>query len=169
MKIYVAFFTTLLAFLSLSQQMNLDLTKAKVGFYFHGEKVHGSVSGLKASINIKKDKPEESIISGSVDVNTLETGNKIRDKHLKSKDYFKVAEFPTMTFSSKRIVKEGGSYIVRGLLKITDIEREEQFTMTIEKGVLIFKGTMNSADYGIMKKKKREDSQVDITIEIPLL
>ena len=169
MKIFAIFFASSLAFLSLGQQMNLDLAKAKVGFYFHGEKVHGSVSGLKATININKDKPEESIISGTVDVNTLETGNKIRDKHLKSKDYFEVATFPTMNFSSKRIAKEGSSYIVRGLLKIKDIEREEQFIMTIEKGVLIFKGTINSADYGIMKKKKREDSQVDITIEIPLL
>jgi hypothetical protein len=42
-------------------------------------------------------------------------------------------------------------------------------------GVLVFSVLslpglrLNSADYGIMKKKKREDSQVDITIEIPFI
>lgn len=155
--------------LGLSQQFNLVLSKAKVSFYFHGEKVNGSVTGLKATVNINKDKAELSEISGSVEVNTLETGNKMRDKHLKSNDYFDADKFPLMTFNSKGIKKEGENYVVQGLLKIKDIEREEKFSLSISKGILIFKGTMNSADYGIMKKKKREDSRVDITIEIPFI
>jgi polyisoprenoid-binding protein YceI len=155
--------------LSFGQKFNLDLPKAKVTFYFHGEKVDGSVSGLKAAVLINKDKPELSEISGSVDVNTLETGNKMRDKHLKSSDYFHADKFPTMSFKAKSIVKDGEGYSVAGIIKIKDVEREEKFVLTISKGVLTFKGSINSADYGIMKKKKREDSQVDITIEIPFV
>jgi len=169
MRVAVSFVFLFCSFLGYAQQFNLDLSKAKVSFYFHGEKVNGSVAGLKASVNINKDKPELSEISGSVDVSTLETGNKMRDKHLKSKDYFEAEKFPLMTFKSKGIKKENDSYVVVGLLKIKDIEREEKFTLSISNGKLVFKGTMNSADYGIMKKKKREDSQVDITIEIPFI
>lgn len=165
----LALFVVLNYNLSFAQQFNLDLGKAKVTFYFHGEKVNGSVAGLKASVNINKDKAELSEVSGSVDVNTLETGNKMRDKHLKSGDYFEADKFPVMTFKSKGIKKEGDNYVVMGLLKIRDVEREEKFILTISKGMLVFKGSMNSADYGIMKKKKREESQVDITIEIPLI
>ena len=157
------------SFSGFGQVFNLDLSKSKVSFYFHGEKVNGSVSGLKAKVNINKDKPELSEISGSVDVNTLETGNKMRDKHLKSKDYFEAEKFPVMTFKSKGIKKENDGYVVLGLVKIKDTEREEKFTLSISNGQLIFKGSINSADYGIMKKKKREDSQVDITIEIPFI
>ncbi len=165
-----AFISLLLcSFLAYTQQFNLDLSKAKVSFYFHGEKVNGSVAGLKATVNINKDKPELSEINGSVDVSTLETGNKMRDKHLKSKDYFEAEKFPTISFKSKGVKKENDSYVVVGLLKIKDIEREEKFTLSISNGKLVFKGSMNSADYGIMKKKKREDSQVDITIEIPFI
>jgi polyisoprenoid-binding protein YceI len=161
-------FTALIGF-SFGQKFNLDLSKATVSFYFHGEKVNGSVAGLKASININKEKPELSEISGTVDVNTLDTGNKMRDKHLKSSDYFHADKFPTMSFKAKSIVKDGEGYSVAGIIKIKDVEREEKFVLTISKGVLTFKGSINSADYGIMKKKKREDSQVDITIEIPFL
>lgn len=157
------------AFNAFDQNFNLNLERAKVSFCFRGEKVNGSLSGLKATVNINKDKAELSEISGSVEVNTLETGNKMRDKHLKSNDYFDTDKFPLMTFNSKGIKKEGENYVVQGLLKIKDIEREEKFSLSISKGILIFKGTMNSADYGIMKKKKREDSRVDITIEIPFI
>lgn len=169
MKLRILLLILVAGFSVYGQQFNLDLSKAKVSFYFHGEKVNGSLSGLKASVNINKDKPEQSEISGSVDVSTIETGNKMRDKHLKSNDYFDADKFPLMTFKSKGIKKENDNYVVTGILKIKDIEREEKFTLSISKGVLIFKGTMNSADYGIMKKKKREDSQVDITIEIPFI
>jgi polyisoprenoid-binding protein YceI len=151
------------------QQFNLDLTRAKVSFYFHGEKVNGSLAGLKATVNINIDKPEQSEISGSVDVSTISTGNKIRDKHLMSNEYFDAAKFPLMTFKAKSIKKDNDDFVVTGVLKIKDIEREEKFTLSVSKGVLIFKGTMNSADYGIMKKKKREYSQVDIIIEIPFI
>ena len=120
-------------------------------------------------MNINKDKPELSEINGSVDVSTLETGNKMRDKHLKSKDYFEAEKFPTISFKSKGVKKENDNFVIVGILKIKDVEREEKFTLSISNGKLVFKGSMNSADYGIMKKKKREDSQVDITIEIPFI
>ncbi len=169
MKTFVVLFSFLIASVTFGQKFNLDLSKATVKFYFHGEKVNGSVAGLKASVNINKDKPELSEISGTVDVSTLETGNKMRDKHLKSSDYFDAEKFPTMSFKAKSVVKDGEGFSIIGLIKIKAVEREEKFNLTISKGVLIFKGSINSADYGIMKKKKREDSEVDITIEIPFL
>jgi len=157
------------ASLSFGQDFKLDFANAKIKFHFKGEKVDGVLSGLKALVSINKERLELSEISGSVDVSTISTGNNMRDKHLKSDDYFDAAKFPLITFKAKSIVKSGENYSVVGLFKIKNIEREENFILTINKGTLIFKGSINSADYGIMKKKKREESQVDITIEIPFL
>ncbi len=169
MKKLTFLFLATLTFSAFAQKFSLDLSNAKVSFYFHGEKVDGSLSGLVATVNINKDKPELSEISGTVDVNTINTGNKMRDKHLKSKDYFEAEKYPTISFKAKSVKKENDVYAIVGLVKIKEVEREEKFTLTISKGVLIFKGSINSADYGVMKKKKREESQVDITIEIPFL
>lgn len=167
-KLILLFLATF-SFAAFGQKFNLDLSNAKVSFYFHGEKVNGSLSGLTAMVNINKDKSELSEISGTVDVSTINTGNKMRDKHLRSSDYFEVEKYPTISFKAKSVKKDNDTYAIVGLIKIKQIEREEKFTLSISKGVLIFKGSINSADYGIMKKKKREDSQVDITIEIPFL
>lgn len=152
-----------------TQNYVFDLAKAKVTFYFHGEKVDGSLSGLKAIVNINKDKPELSSVSGTVDVSTIYTGIKMRDKHLRSKEYFDVGKYPSMSFKSTKVHKEGNLFSITGKIKIKEIERDEKFYLTISEGNLTFTGSINSADYGIMKKKKREDSKVDITITIPFL
>jgi len=170
MKIISAF--SLVAFLACSafgQQIKIDASKAKVSFYFYGDKVDGTVDGFDAVIKFDPNKPESAEISGSVKAGTINTANKMRDKHLASDDFFKAEKFPKITFKASSISKEGDHYLVAGKLTITDVTREEQFKLTMKEGKLIFKSTINSADYGIMKKKKRDDSKVDITIEIPLL
>ena len=169
MKIVTFFFVISAATLVFGQQYNLDLTKAKVSFFFHGEKVNGTMTGVKASVNINKDKPENSVITGTVDVKTIETGNKTRNKHLTSDEYFDVAKFPTISFKSIGVKKENDAFVVTGKFKIKNVEREEKLTLTITNGMLTFRASINSADYGIMKKKTRAESQVDITIEIPFV
>jgi polyisoprenoid-binding protein YceI len=44
---------------------------------------------------------EKGEVSVSINVNSINTGNADRDNHLKSADFFKAEEFPTMTFNSK--------------------------------------------------------------------
>jgi polyisoprenoid-binding protein YceI len=44
---------------------------------------------------------EKGEVSVSINVNSINTGNTDRDNHLKSADFFKAEEFPTMTFNSK--------------------------------------------------------------------
>ena len=154
---------------SFSQSIKIDQTNAKVTFYFHGDKVDGTVAGFKGAIQFDPSKPESASISGSVDAATLNTGNKARDKHLKSGDFFEVEKYPTMRFKASSVKKENDDFVLVGKMTIKDVTREEKFSMSIQNGSLIFKSTINSADYGIMKKKKREDSIVDITIVIPIL
>lgn len=152
-----------------AQQLKIDATQAKVAFYFHGDKVDGTLSGFEGTIKFDPSTPSSAEISGSVKAGTINTGNKMRDKHLASSDFFHAEKFPEIRFRAAEVKKEGESYTVRGKLTIKDTPREELFKMSVKEGKLIFTSTINSADYGIMEKKKREDSQVDITIEIPLL
>lgn len=170
MKLISAF--SLVAFLACSafgQQIKFDASNAKVSFFFHGDKVDGTVDGFDAVIKFDPSKPESAEISGSVKAGTINTSNKMRDKHLASDDFFKAEKFPKMTFKATQILKEDGYFLVNGKLTITDVVRDETFKLTMKEGKMIFKSTINSADYGIMKKKKRDDSKVDITIEVPLL
>ncbi len=152
-----------------SQELKIDVSNATVKFYFHGDKVDGTLSGFSGKIKFDPNNPQSASISGSVDASTIDTKNKNRDSHLKSADFFEAEKYPKMTFNASSVKKVGEDYIVTGKLTIKDVTREERFKLTTSKGTIKFASSINSADYGIMKKKSRDESVVDITIEIPLL
>jgi len=60
-----------------------------------------------------------------IDVNSVNTKEEQRDGHLKSPDFFDVANFPTATFKSVKVVKEDdGEGKLYGELTIRDITKE---------------------------------------------
>ncbi|MFN8354073.1 MAG: YceI family protein [Spirosomataceae bacterium] len=57
-------------------------------------------------------------------VASIETGNEMRDNHLKSEDFFAAEQFPTLTFVSTSVVKKDEeNYIVNGDLTIRGITK----------------------------------------------
>ena len=80
----------------------------------------------------------------SVDMNGINTQNEGRDKHLRSADFFDVANHPALTFKSKRVepVADGrfklvGDLTIRGNTKevVLDVEGPSPF-MKNQRGVL---------------------------------
>src|ERR1700761_6669972 len=54
-------------------------------------------------------------ISFTIDVNSVNTDNDMRDKHLKSDDFFNAEKYPTITFVSTSFKKyKGTSYMMQG-------------------------------------------------------
>jgi polyisoprenoid-binding protein YceI len=151
-----------------AQTLQLDTQKATVSFYFHGDDVTGSVEGFEAAISFDPKAPQSAKFKGSVNVETLDTGIKMRDKHLKSKDFFEAETYPKMTFESKEIIVEENEIIISGNLTIKNTTRKETFKLTMSDKKIILTSRINTADYDVMKKKKIEKTNVDITIMIPL-
>ena len=153
-----------------AQDMTIKSDNVQVEFIADMQKTKGTVSGFEAKINFNADDLSASSISGKVGVATLSTGNKKRDKHLKSDDYFHAEKYPNMTFKSSSITKEGNSYVMKGKLKIKDTEREEIITFTFIDHS--FKGelTIQAANYklGSFAKKKVEKTNVRITFVVPV-
>lgn len=66
------------------------------------------------------------VVTGSVN-----TGVEMRDKHLKSADFFDAEKFPTMTFESGSITKDkNNTYILKGKLTIKDMTKEISIPVT---------------------------------------
>ncbi|MGH7242514.1 MAG: YceI family protein [Phycisphaerales bacterium] len=78
----------------------------------------------EGTFNVDAADPSKSFIDISIATDSVDTANAGRDKHLKSGDFFSVAEFPTMTFKSKSFKKTGentydvtGDFTIRGKTK----------------------------------------------------
>jgi len=86
----------------------------------------------------------DATVNFSVDVNSTNTENDMRDKHLKSDDFFNAEKFPTMMFKSTSWKKvDGQQYILEGDLTIRDITKRVSFAV-------VYGGTMKDG-YGNTK------------------
>ncbi|MNL13605.1 hypothetical protein D3C87_1345150 [compost metagenome] len=87
------------------------------------KKFDGSVAAAKADLTDAK-------ISFTVDVNSITTGVDMRDKHLKSDDFFNAEKFPAMTFESSSFKKlKGNNYVLSGKLTIRDVTKDAVFNV----------------------------------------
>ena len=68
--------------------------------------VHGRFDGFDGSYETG---PDGTTIELTIDADSLDTGNKTRDRHLRSSSFFHVAEHPRLRFTSTRVheVRDG--------------------------------------------------------------
>jgi polyisoprenoid-binding protein YceI len=63
-------------------------------------------------------------ISVTIDAASLDTGIEMRDKHLRSADFFDIERFPTIAFQSVRVESAGRRATVMGHLTLHGVTRE---------------------------------------------
>jgi polyisoprenoid-binding protein YceI len=85
-------------------------------------KVRGRFNTFEGSIVTAAD-PTESSATATVDLASINTGNEMRDNHIRSADFFDVEHHPTMTFTSKALRKDGEGYRLDGDLTIRGITK----------------------------------------------
>lgn len=66
---------------------------------------YGRFNDISGQFMFDEADPAKSRIDVSVKVESIDTANTDRDKHLKSAEYFNVAEHPTIAFKSSRVEK----------------------------------------------------------------
>lgn len=91
--------------------------------------VHGHFSNLSGTINLDEANIGKSSVNANIDVSTVDTGVAGRDQHLKSPDFFDVAKFPQMSFTSKQIVNNGGKLSLIGDLTMHGVTRQVTFAL----------------------------------------
>lgn len=95
-----------------------------------GLNVTGSFKGLKGIIVFDPANLPAAVFNVSVQANTVNTGNGSRDKHLKKEDYFNVASYPELNFTSTKISTSGTGYTVEGTLTIKGKKKNISFPFT---------------------------------------
>jgi len=90
--------------------------------------VKGQFTKTTGQIQLDEKDVTKSQLEITVDTTTLDTRVEGRDKDVKSANYLDVANFPTMTFKSKRITTSGdGSLKLTGDLTIHGVTKEVTF------------------------------------------
>ena len=131
-------------------------TTATVNFSIKnaGVNVGGSLSGLRASATFDPNDLANAKITASVAVNTIETGIAMRDRHLKSEDYFDAEKYPRISMSSISFSKKSdNNYSGKFQLTMKDVTKTVNipFTFTENGETGKFKGSLklDRRDYNV--------------------
>lgn len=85
--------------------------------------IRGQFNSISGMIDFNQEDFGRSSVEVTIDVPGLTTGNKKRDEHLFSQDFFDVSKYPAITFQSSKIEKTGdnrgrvaGNLTIRGIM-----------------------------------------------------
>lgn len=152
-----------------------DASKAKVQFSVKGPfgTVHGSFTGLKASIQFDERRPEGGSISASIDPNTISTGIGLRNHDLKHEEkWLNTAKYPSITWHSTKIERSSGSYTALGELTLKGVTKPVKipFTFSPSGNSGVFKGqfVINREEFGVGNKGGSVGDDVTIILEVPV-
>ena len=82
-------------------------------------KVRGSFNTVSGTLVLPADRAIPVAISAEIDATSIDTRDAQRDGHLKSPDFFDVAQFPTLRFTSTKIeATDETNFTVTGTLEI---------------------------------------------------
>lgn len=117
-----------------AQEFTIDSAHSYAGFgvkHMMVSTVHGSLGGVEGTITLDLKNPEKSSVVATVNAANIDTNNNDRDAHLKSADFFDVAQYPKITFTSTSVSKTGEDWIAQGVLDMHGVKREVAFNFRL--------------------------------------
>ncbi len=133
--------------LNIHTSSKVSFNVKKLGFI----NVKGVLSNLNGEISFSKENVSNSSFNISLSTNTINTGSKKRDEHLKSEDFFNVDNYPTINFRSTSIIDLDGKYLAVGKLTILETTRELEIPFEFENNTITGQFSLNRLDYNLGK------------------
>jgi len=161
----------------------LDPAHSAIGFkvkHMMISTVPGHFNKFNGGFDFDPKKGQLKAVSITIDVTTIDTGVDMRDKHLRSGDFFATDQYPTATFVAKgpvkvkvdEAVKVPGTLTLRGVSKpvVLDVTYGGSAVDPMGKERVAFEATaaINRTDYGVSFNKTLDHGGVMVGEEVKL-
>ena len=140
---------------------DIDPVHSEVSFsvrHMMVSKVRGRFGSFTGQIVTGEDVTGSSV-SATIDATSIDTNNEQRDNHIRSADFFDVANHPIWTFASSLVRVEDGELRVDGELTIKGVTRPVTLSLEVEgfgpdpyggtRAGFSATTTINRADFGV--------------------
>lgn len=138
----------------------------------------GSFKDFSGQLRIDPDDPQDALVEVLVRTTSIDAGHSSIDGHLRSRDFFNVARFPTMTFKSHGVDVTGrDTGRLRGEITLLGITRPLELDVTLgavpsdagaghDTAVFVATGTLTRTAFGMDWGPAGFAEAVDIRIEV---
>ena len=146
-------------------------------------RVSGSFGDFSGTIEVDRERPEDSRVEFRIKTASIDTNNTRRDEHLRSPDFFDAAAHPEIVFTSTRVVPKGeNQFEVHGNLTMRGVTKPLVLPVTFlgeaadpggrVKASWETSTTLNRKEYGIVWNRALDSGgfvlgdEVEVTINI---
>jgi polyisoprenoid-binding protein YceI len=136
---------------------------------FDGGDPAGEFTGLKGTIKFDPDNLAVSAFDCTVNVESINTGNGMKNTHAKSDKWLDAAKYPVIRFASKSIRKTDSGFEAVGTLDFHGVQKEITIPFSFVNN--IFSGTfeVNRLDYNVNNAEPNHGASVlKVTLNVPV-
>jgi polyisoprenoid-binding protein YceI len=164
----------------------IDQKDSSIGFSVRHmviNKVHGRFTDFSGTVSLDPDDLTKSSVNASIKTASITTDDEARDRDLRSNKFLEVEKYPVMTFTSRRVEKNGDSYSLVGDLNLHGVSKEIKIPFTYNGTVKNTMGklaagfngkvTINRQEWGINYNKVLDNGGLvagdDVDIELDIV
>jgi len=158
---------------------NIDPAHSTVGFavsHLVINTVHGKFDEFSGSVTVEDNQVKEA--KGVMQTKSVDTGVQMRDKDLRSPNFFDAEKYPTITFQSKKAEKQGGETVLTGDFTMHGVTKEVSLPLKLKGPIkdpwgnsrigLEGKLKLNRKDYGLTYNKTLETGGLVVGDEVEI-
>ena len=104
----------------------IDPSHTRIGFsarHAMVTKVRGHFDQFEGNAHVDTTTPANSSVTVTIEAASVTTGNEQRDGHLKTPDFFDIANYPQITFVSTNVERDGSEWDITGDLTINGVTK----------------------------------------------
>ena len=157
----------------------VDPAHSVIGFsirHFEISFVRGRFKEFTSTIHYDAADVSKSTVEFTAKVESIDTGVGGRDNHLRSAEFFDVAQFPEMTFKSTKVEKKGNGWVLHGNFTLKGVTKPISFPFNVTGAVKDNRGNVrfgvaaetkiNRRDYGITWGAKMANGGLNVADEV---
>lgn len=138
---------------------------------FSGTEVDGIFKTLSGDVQLDKNDLSKASLAFEIDVNSINTGNGMKNKHAVSDKWFDAKKYPSIKFNSKKVTKTTHGYDVTGTMNIHGVSKEMTIPFTFTNNTINTKFSVNRLDFNVgtmegMSKKVSNEIKLDVSIPL---
>lgn len=138
---------------------------------FTSDNPSGVFKSLSGTISFDPENIAGSQIHLLVDVNSINTGNGMKNKHALSEEWFDAAQYPTIEFTSSSFEKHGQEFLVRGTMTMHGISKEMSIPFNFHDDTFRSSFKIDRTDFKIgstrgMSGKAATELVVDVNVPV---
>lgn len=189
-KLFIVALILLIPQFALAENWKIDPAHTAVEFkikHLMISWVKGTFTDVQGAVVFDEAEPEKAAVNVQIATASVDTGNKKRDDHLRSPDFFDVASYPVMSFVSKTVTlangiptEINGDLTLHGETRAVTLDVEEFSPTIIDPWGNTRRGasastTINRKDFGLTWNKALEaggvvvGEEVRISLEVELI